>query len=201
MLKDVMIRFPAIAEPQSMGEGEPAYGAKVPIDPKGPHLKAIEDAILEAAKGKWEKDGESVLEMLKEDKKVCFERKPYKSKKNGEVYNGFEGMFTLGTRTGTNKPRPNAFDKYGKLIGAPSPEDLSAADKAKITQVLYDGCRANLKVEFWAQDNKFGRRINCSLLGAMFAGEGKNFSGGAGPAGADDFAGMAAAEPDAEDVL
>ena len=200
MLKDVTIRFPAIAEAQSMGEGEPAYGGKFPIDPKGPFAKQIEDALLEAATAKWEKDGKAVYEMLVEDKKVCFEKKPYKSKKTGEVYNGFEGMWTLGARTSVAKARPNAFDKHGELIGEPSPEDLSPGSKAKINQIIYDGCKVNAKVEIWAQDNKYGRRLNCSMLGVMFAGEGTNFGGGAAPASSDDFAGMA--QPaDAEDVL
>jgi len=200
MLKNVTMRFPAIAEAQSMGEGEPAFGGKFPIDPKSPLAKQIEDALLEAATGKWEKDGKAVMEMLIEDKKVCFEKKPYKSKKTGEVYNGFEGMWTLGARTSTAKPRPNAFDKHGELLGEPSPEELSPSNKAKITQVFYDGCKVNAKVEIWAQDNKYGRRLNCSLLGVMFAGDGENFSGGAAPASADDFADMA--QPvEAEDVL
>ena len=190
MLKDVVIRFPALAEPQSMGEGEPAYGGKFPIDPKSEDVKAIEDALLETAKQKWEKDGESVLEMLKEDKKVCFERKPYKSKKTGEVYNGFTGMFTLGARTPASKAAPTVFDKHGDPVTA----------KSDIERLVYDGCRVNAKVEIWAQDNKYGRRLNCSLLGVMFAGDGENFSGGAAPASADDFAGMAAT-PEAEDVL
>ena len=169
MLKNVTMRFPAIAEAQSMGEGEPAYGAKFPIDPKGPFVKQIEDALLETAKGKWEKDGEAVLEMLKEDKKVCFERKPYKSKKTGEVYNGFTGMFTLGARTSATKAQPTTFDKHGDPV----------VGKADIERMFYDGCKVNAKVEIWAQDNKYGRRINCSFLGVMFAGDGENFSGGA----------------------
>lgn len=190
MLKNVVIRFPAVGEPQSMGEGEPAWGGKFPIDPKGAYLKAIEDAILTVAKAKWEKDGERVLETLKDDRKVCFERKPYKSKKTGEVYNGFEGMFTLGARTASNKPQPTVFNKYGE------PVEGNAARE----QLIYDGCRVNAKVEFWAQDNKYGRRINCSLLGVMFAGDGENFSGGSAPASADDFAGLAETV-DADDVV
>ena len=190
MLKNVTMRFPAIAAPQAMGEGEPAYGAKFPIDPKGPQVAQIEAAMLEAAKGKWEKDGEAVLEMLKEDKKVCFERKPYKSKKTAEVYHGFEGMFTLGTRTPATKSQPTAFDKYGEPV----------TDAALIERMFYDGCKVNAKCEIWPQDNKYGRRINCSLLGVMFAGDGENFSGGAAPAAASDFASMAQ-KADANDVL
>ena len=33
MLKNVVMAFPALAEPQSFGEGDPAYGVKFPITP------------------------------------------------------------------------------------------------------------------------------------------------------------------------
>jgi hypothetical protein len=199
MLKDHMIRFPAIAEPQSFGEGEPAYGGRFPIDPKGEAVKLIEAAMLEAAKAKWEKDGEAVLAMLIENKKVAFEKKPYRSSKTGEIYNGFEDMFTLGSRTPSSKPRPSVFNKYGEPL-IENGDFVNGATQSKVEQLIYDGCRVNAKIEIWAQDNNYGRRINCTLLGVMFAGEGQHFGGGSGPASAGDFADLAAkpADPLAE---
>ncbi len=191
MLKDVVIRFPALAEAQSMGEGEPAYGGKFPIDPKGPFPKAIEAAMLEAATGKWEKDGAAVLALLKKNGKVCYQPESYTSSKTGDVYNGFAGMHTLGARTSAAKAKPTVFDIHGEPV----------TDKDAIARLIYDGSRVNAKVEIWAQDNKYGRRVNCSLLGVMFAGHGENFGGGAGPASADDFADMAQQPVDADDVL
>ena len=91
------------------------------------------------------------------------------------------------------------FNKFGEPLVAEG-KVVAGVTKSAIEQLIYDGCRVNAKIEIWAQDNKFGRRINCSLLGVMFAGEGENFGGGAAPASADDFAGMAA-KADAEDVL
>lgn len=190
-----MIRFPAVGEPKAIGDGEPAWGGKFPIDPKSPYVKQIEDAMLAEAKALWKDDGKSVLEMLKEDKKVCFERKPYKSKKNGEVYNGFEGKFTLGTRTSVNKAQPTVFkDSVDPLTDEKIivPVEGNAARE----RLIYDGCIVDAKVEVWTQQNKFGRRINCSLLGVKFVGDGEHFGGGSGPASADDFS-----VADAGDVL
>lgn len=181
MLKDVTMRFPALATPQAFGEGEPAYGAKFPIAPGSEVCKQIEEAMLEAATQKWKEDGKGILGMLSENKKTCFERKPYRSQKTGEVYNGFEDMYSLGSRTPSNKPAPTVFNEFGQPITA----------KSEIERQLYDGCKVNAKVEIWAQDNKFGKRINCSLLGVMFAGEGQHFGGGSGPASADDFSAFA----------
>jgi hypothetical protein len=132
MLKNVVLAFPSIAEPQAFGEGEPAYGAKFPIKPGSEHQKAIEAAILLVAKEEWKDKAESILEMLIDDGKVAFTKKVYK---------------------------------------------------------------------IWAQDNKWGRRINCSLRGVMLTGEGESFGGGSAPAGADEFAAFAKAKADAADIL
>jgi hypothetical protein len=53
----------------------------------------------------------------------------------------------------------------------------------------------------WAQDNKWGRRINCSLRGVMLTGEGENLGGGSSAASADEFASLAKIAPDADDFL
>lgn len=208
MLKDHVIRFPSVAEAQSFGEGEPAYGGKIPIDPSGPYVKIIEDAMLEAAKKTFEKDAEAVLAMLIENKKVAFEKRPYKNSKTGEVYGGFEDMFTLGTRTAIAKPRPSVFNKYGEPLIADgdfatykdASGQIKTYTKSDVERLIYDGCRVNAKIELWAQNNKYGRRINCTLLGVMFAGDGKSFGGGSAPASADDFASMAA-KPSAEAAM
>lgn len=179
MLKNKRHAFPALARAQSIGDGEPAWGTRLIIEPDAEDVAAIEKAMLDAATLKWKDDAKSVLAMLKEDKKVAFERTPYRSKKTGKVYDGFEGKFHLGTRNPKN--RPTAVDITGNEI----------TDLGEIERVIYSGCYVNAKVEFWAQDNSFGRRLNCSLLGVMFAGDGPSFGGGAAPAAASDFASLA----------
>ncbi len=189
MLKNVVLAFPALAEPQAIGDGEPAYGARFAIDPKSPLVGEIDAAMLAVAKQKWKEDGEAILDMLRSDKKVAFEKAAYRSKKTGKPYEGFEGTYSLGSRNA--KTQPTVFDQYGAPV----------TTKSGIEQLLYSGCRVNAKVEFYAQDNSFGRRINCSLLGVMFAGDGERFGGGSAPASADDFAAFAAQPSEPEDVL
>jgi len=189
MLKNKRHAFPAIARAEAIGDGDPAYGTRLIIDPKDPDVAAIEKAMEDVAVAKWKEDGKAVLAMLKEERKVCFEKTPYKSKKTGKVYDGFEGMYHLGTRN--PKTQPTVFDKYGEPV----------TDANKIEQLIYSGCYVHVKCEFWPQDNSFGRRINCSLLGVMFADDGPSFGGGAAPASADDFASMAATKADADSVL
>ena len=189
MLKNVMLSFPALAEPQSFGEGEPAYGAKFPIKPNSEHQKQLEEAILAEAKEQWKDKADSVVNMLIEDGKVAFVKKVYRSKKTGEPYAGFEGAHYLSTRNA--KTQPTVFNEYGEQL----------TSKGDIERKAYSGAIVNASLEIWAQDNKWGRRINCTLRGVMLTGEGENIGGASAPASADDFAGMAKAKADAEDIL
>ena len=189
MLKNVVLAFPALAEPNSFGEGEPAYGAKFPIKPNSEQQKAIEAAIIAEATEAWKDKADSVLKMLEEDGKVAFAKKVYRSKKTGEAYQGFDGAHYLSTRNA--KTQPTVFNQYG--------EELSG--KGEIERQAFSGAVVNASVEIWAQDNKWGRRINCSLRGVMLTGEGENVGGGSSPASADEFSGLAKAKADAEDIL
>lgn len=189
MLKNVVLAFPALAEPQSFGEGEPAYGAKFPIKPNSEQQKQIEAAILAEAKEAWKDKADSVVKMLEEDGKVAFTKKVYRSKKTGEPYQGFDGQHYLSTRN--SKTQPSVYNEYGDQITA----------KGDIEAKAFSGAVVNASVEVWAQDNKWGRRINCSLRGVMLTGEGENFGGGSSPASADEFASLAKAKADAEDIL
>lgn len=189
MLKGITMAFPALAEPQAFGDGEPAYGAKFPIAPNSDHQKLIEEAMLTEAKELWKDKADGVLSMLVEDGKVAFVKKVYRSKKTGEPYQGFEGSHYLSGRNA--KTQPSVYDQYGEEV----------TGKGDIERKAFSGARVNASLEIWAQDNKWGRRINCSLRGIMLTGEGENFGGGSSPASADEFAGMAKAKAEAEDLL
>lgn len=189
MLKGITLAFPALAEPQAFGEGEPAYGAKFPIKVNSEQQKAIEAAMKAEAEETWKDKADSVLSMLTEDGKVCFTKKVYRSKKTGEPYQGFDGTHYLSARNA--KTQPTVFNEYG--------DELKT--KSDIEAKAFSGALVNASVEIWAQDNKWGRRINCSLRGVMLTGQGENFGGGSSPASADEFAGLAKAKADAEDIL
>jgi hypothetical protein len=184
-IKNVTLSFPAIAEPKAFGENTPAYGAKFAIKPGSEQQKAIEAAMLKVAKEEWKDEGESILNRLIEDGKVAFVKKVYR-KKTGEVYAGFEGMHYLSTRNA--KTQPTVYDRRNEEV----------LGKSAIEQQAHSGAVVNASLDVWAQDNKWGRRINCSLRGIMLTGEGENFSGST-PASANDFADLAA--PDADDFL
>lgn len=75
----------------------------------------------------------------------------------------FEGKYTIKTST---KKRPLVINR----------------DKSPITEsdnVIYAGCYVNAIVSLWAQDNKFGKRINAQLDGVQFCRDGEAFGDGA----------------------
>ena len=179
-LKNVRISFPALDKPEAFGDGEPAYQAKFIIVPKSPEVQLLADAIVAVAKEQWKDKAASVLELLTEDKKLCFLKAPYRNKKTGEAYAGFDGMFSLSTRS---KNRPTIFDKFNKEV----------TDARDIKSLIYSGCFVHAKIDIWAQDNKWGRRVNANIAGVMFAKDGDAF-GGSTPATGEDFKDLAADE-------
>lgn len=169
-IKNVRISFPAIFQPEAVGDGEPAYGAKFIVPPDHPQVAEIRKAIDAVAKAQWNDKAPSILTLLKNEKKVAWVEGPYRNK-DGEAYEGFEGMFHLSSRSA--KTRPTAFNNANQPI--------TEADG-----LIYSGAYVDAAVEIYAQDNKWGRRINCGLRGVRFVNHGDSFGGGA-PATANDF--------------
>lgn len=178
-LHNVQLAFPAIAQPQAYADGEPAYGAKFPIEPGSENHKKIEDAMLAVAKEQWNDKGEATLKRLVEDGKVALTKKVYRSKKTNEAYDGFEGMHYISARA--TKTAPTVYDQYNTKI----------EDKRTIERMAYSGAIVHASIEIWSQDNKWGQRINCSLRGLMLTGKGSDLSGGSAPASEDEFADLA----------
>jgi hypothetical protein len=185
MLKNIRIAFPALGTPQAFGDGEPAYGAKLIVDPKGEHVKQIKDAILEVAKEKWKDEAQDVVDSLIDAKDICYLESEYRNKKTRQPYAGFEDKFYLSARSvGT---QPTVVDRLGNAV----------TSNAEIERLIYSGCYVHASVDIWPQDNKWGQRVNCTLRGVMFAKDGENFGGGSA-ASASEFADFAI---DAEDLL
>jgi hypothetical protein len=179
----VRIAFPALFQPQSFGEGEPAYSAKFIVPKDHPQIADLRTAMQKVAKEKWNDKAPGVLKLLIEDKKVAFVERDYLNK-SGEPYDGFAGTFYLSTRS--PKTKPSVFDAANRPV--------SESDG-----VVYSGCYVDASVEFYAQDNKYGRRVNCNIRGVRFVGHGEAFGGGA-PAQADEFGEPVEAAP-AEDFV
>lgn len=188
-LKPVRIAFANIFTPKRTGDSdEPRYSAAFPIEPDSENAKMIDAAVEAVATEKWGKKAKSILADIREKRDICWVKSPLKDK-DGEVYDGFEGMWALNAGQGVKKGAPTVVDR----------------ERNRVTEeqgLVYSGCWVVPLVDIWAQDNQWGRRINAQLKGVQFYRRGDAFGGGA-PARPDDFEDLGVdeeAEDDAEDL-
>lgn len=184
MVSNVRIAFPELFQPKAFQDSEPAFSAVLAVDPANKvNVSMLDDAMAQAAKDKWGDRAPGILKDLVSKGRVGFVKAP-KTTSGGEVLDGFDGMFTLSTRSKPNQP-PLILDR----------------DRTKLTTDtgrIYGGCYVNASVSCWAQDNQFGKRINFQLLGVQFVRDGDAFTGG-GRATPDDFADVP--EDDLADIM
>ena len=85
-------------------------------------------------------------------------------------YDGYAGNMSL--KTAANK-RPTVIDR----------------DKSPLVEEddrVYAGCYVNCVIDFWVQNNNYGKRVNCNVYGVQFVKDGEAF--GSGPVDvSDDF--------------
>lgn len=144
---------------------KPTYSSTFLIPKDDKQVEVIEKAVLSAAKDKWDKKAEKIFEGLKAQDRVCLRDGDMK-----DQYDGFEGCFYIKANSPT---KPGIFDKNRETVTEESGE-------------IFAGCYVNASIDIYAQDNKWGRRINASLRGVQFVKKGDAFAGGA-PASADEF--------------
>lgn len=170
-LKNVRLSFADIYKAKRYGgsdgesQSEPKFSANALLDPDTREGKAniarMEDAIdyvIDAHKwsgGKTPKFPEAKL--------------PLRDGSNMD-YDGYDGMMFV-SATNAKKPRILDSDKV----------DVQEGDD----EAPYSGCFVDMIVRVWAQDNKFGKRINASLEGIRFRDDGDAF--GAAPLDPDEF--------------
>jgi hypothetical protein len=170
---DVRISFPALFEAKAInGEGEPRFSAAFVIVPGSENAKLLAQTMEAVAKEKWGAKSAGILAELKNKGRVAYKESPLS--KDGEVYDGFEGMYVLNA---SNVARVPVIDK--------DTTPLTPADGKP-----YGGCYVDASVEIWPQDNSWGKRINAKLRWVQFRRDGDAFSGGA-PVSQDEFQSIA----------
>ena len=180
-LKNVRLAFPTLFEAKAVnGEGKPAFSASFLIKPDDGQVDAINKAIDSVAKEKWGAKAEAVLKQMRAQDKTALHDGDIKSD-----YDGYAGHYYISARSSV---RPLVID----------------ADKSPLIEAdgkPYGGCYVNASVEFWAQDNQYGKRINAKLRGVQFVRDGDAFGGGGGGASADEFDDVSSDFDDADDLV
>ena len=151
ILKDVRLSFPSLFHKAVFDGKETKFEATFLID-KAKNAAKIKE-IKAAIEGMIKDD-------LKGSKlppdKVCM--------KDGDSidYAGYAGTMSL---KASSTKRPIIIDR----------------DKSPLTEddnKFYAGCYVNASLELWAQNNNYGKRINCNLLGVQFMKDGEPFADG-----------------------
>ena len=120
------------------------------------------------------KDSKDAKHLMREIKRANESLKAPKDKlciRDGDDVDseGYEGHWAL---KASNRDRPVVVDRDRTPL-------------VKDDNVIYPGCYVNAKVGLWAQDNRYGKRINCNLHGIQFHSDGESF--GSDRITADDF--------------
>lgn len=167
-LVDVKIAFPNLYKPRApkMGNGAPKYSASLLFAADSSAMKEVRAGITAAAKERWGNDADKVLRGLSADGKLCL--------RNGDGKPDVEGFAGAWYVTASNLDKPTVVDSNRAIL-----EDGSTR--------IYAGCRVNVALEIWAQDNDFGRRINAKLKGVQFAGDDAPFASGSSVSRPEDF--------------
>lgn len=172
-VQNVRISFPSLFEAKPVnGEGEPRFSAAFVIAPGSENAKILSAALETVAKEKWGAKAAGILAELRQKGRVAYKESALS--KDGEVYDGFEGMYTLNAG---NPQRVAVIDR--------DTTPLTSQDGRP-----YGGCFVDASIDLWAQDNSWGKRINGKLRWVQFRGDGDAFSGGA-PVSQDEFENIA----------
>lgn len=165
-LKNVRLAFPVLFEARAQNQGDkPAFSAAFLFPPDHEAHQLVNDAIEQVAKEKWGAKADVTLKAIRAADKVCIHNGDTKAN-----LAGYEGNLFINARSAT---RPGVFDSDGSAL-------------TQFDGRPYAGCYVNAIIDVYCQDNSYGKRVNASLAGVMFAKDGEAFSGG-GAATADDF--------------
>lgn len=177
VLENVRLSFPHLAEPsRSKEDGPLKFRATALMDPDTEigqkNIDKLEAAIKKAAAGVWKEKADKVRKTLEKDR-MGLRDGDTATNKEGDVYDGYEGMQFV---SATNGKRPKLLNR-----------DKSAVELDEISTKFFGGCYVNMIVSIWAtKDNKFGGNgIFASLELVQFRRDGEPF--GAGQVNEDDF--------------
>lgn len=155
------------------------------ITPTDPQIVVIRKQMQAVAKEKWKDKAVEVYNSLKIADKLALHDGDAKPN-----YSGYPGMMYLSPATPEQTPPTLVITIDGQNCTV----DTYKNDKVELVQFerllrqkFYSGAYVNANIQFWAQDNKNGKRINCQLRGLQFHSEGDSFGGGGSAASSDEF--------------
>lgn len=176
-LSNVRLSFPHLIEPQrkkneQTGQERISYNAEFLMAPDHPGLAQFMQRYAQMASDKWKEHAQTVMNMIQGDRKTrCFGRGEEKvSRKTFKPYDGHEGMIFI---TAGRDTKPQIIQADGSPVDPENTMQYQA-----LTRKMYAGCRVNVALKPWLQDNSHGRGIRCDLVAIQFAADDKPFGEG-----------------------
>jgi hypothetical protein len=155
---------------------KPVYTAHFLMAKNHPDLPRIVAAIQAVAEAEWKDQAQMMLESFKAQDKLCLHKGDVTKAGKPE----YAGLYFLSASN--SKP-------FTIIDGDRTP--LRAKDGRP-----FSGSYANATIDIWAQNNKWGKRINCTVTGVQHLRLGDAFGSGAPPADPGEF-GIVAGAADA----
>lgn len=173
IIPEARLAFPDLFTPRSVDGGPLMFGATFIVPPNSPALAAIAAEEDRVAKEKWGEKASQIVAMIRANNRGAVKPGILKAK-----FDGFEGNFFV---SANSKTKPTVVDRQRVPIEPASGK-------------IYAGCYVLGHIAIWAQDNKFGQRLNAEVTGVQFLRDGDAFSGGAAPSSVDEFGDLGAEE-------
>lgn len=176
-LSGVRLSFPHIVEPQKTvneqtGQTRISYNGDFIMPQDHPGFAQFMQHYGAMAVDKWKEHAQTVMQMIQSDRKTrCYGRGEERvNKKTFQPYDGYAGMVFLSA--GRDTP-PQMIQPDGTAV---DPSNTMAYQQ--LARKMYGGCRVNVAIKPWLQENKHGRGIRCDLVAIQFAGDDKPFGEG-----------------------
>lgn len=150
LVKNVRLSYPHLFKPWGMNEGDDKkYSAKFLLDKKthADDVKALGQHLV---------------------------------KLQTEAFKARVGNDKLFLRDGAETGKEEMKDQWMISASESKRPDVLNRDRTRINEeddIVYAGCFVNVLIRPWAQNNKFGKRINANLLAVQFVKDGERFSG------------------------
>lgn len=176
-LSNVRLSFPHLVEPQvrkneQTGESRETYNCDLLMPESHDGFRAFLARYQSLVQSQFPEHFQQVMQMIQSDRKQrCFGSGAEKvNTKTFKPFDGYDGNCYI---TAVSKYRPQMIQADGKSV-----DPLNTLAYQQLARKMYGGCRVNVAVKPWIQNNKHGRGIRCDLVAIQFAGDDTAFGGG-----------------------
>lgn len=181
-LTNVRLSFPTIVEakthtkPTAQNPNPQKYfSADILIDPNDPQWKSVWGQIVATAQEKWGEHAQAILDGINGDRKArAWGNGTEKvNRKTMQPYAGYANNLYVSLNRREQQGQPQLIKPDGNPV---SPTDTMQCQA--LARQLYGGCRVNVALKFWPQDNDNGRAIRADFIAIQFAKDDEAFGEG-----------------------